>query len=85
VVLRLHRSVSVSVCPVVLSCYVETNWDPWVPETASDCQAEMASFTPEREKQCESYLKGLYNDQGPCTDLCQLYSDGRRYVWHMNH
>ena len=58
--------------------HLETNWDPWVPMTATDCQAEMASFTPEREKQCETYIKDLYHDLGKCTDLCQLYSDGRR-------
>lgn len=57
---------------------LETNWDPWVNLTAADCKAEMASFTPAREKQCEEYIKGLYNDLGKCTDLCQLYSDGRR-------
>ncbi len=57
---------------------LETNWDPWVDMTAADCQAEMAAFTPTREKECEDYIKGLYNDLGKCTDLCQLYSDGRR-------
>ena len=46
--------------------------------TAADCKKEMAGFNPAREKECENYIKGLYGDLGKCTDLCQLYSDGRR-------
>jgi hypothetical protein len=37
----------------------------------------MANFSALEEDFCEEYLTLQYADLGKCTDLCQLYSDGR--------
>ena len=38
---------------------LETNWDPWVGMDSADCKAEIAKYTPQREKQCETYIKDV--------------------------
>lgn len=53
------------------------NRDPWINETAEDCKLKMVAMSPADEKECEAYIKLVYNDKGKCSDLCQLYSDGR--------
>lgn len=56
---------------------VHANRDPWIKETGEDCKIKMAAMSPADEKECEDYIKLVYNDKGKCSDLCQLYSDGR--------
>lgn len=59
---------------------VQTNWDPWIAQTHASCAKHMAAFAPWEEKLCERYISALYADKGNCSDLCQLYSDGRKEV-----
>jgi len=59
---------------------VNTNWDNWVATTSADCEQKIANFTKAEEKLCEGYIRMVYGDKNSCSDLCQLYSDGRREV-----
>jgi len=56
---------------------VQTNWDPWIEESHASCDVQMKKMTAQEEEACEAYIKKTYGDGGQCSDLCQLYSDGR--------
>ena len=56
---------------------LQTNWDWWVSETESDCRDKMAAMPAWKTNLCDKVLQVAYNDS-TCSDLCQLYSDGRR-------
>lgn len=56
---------------------VQTKWDPWIAQTSWECEARMANFSALEEKFCEEYIDLQYADVGNCSDLFQLYSDGR--------
>ena len=38
----------------------------------------MGQLTPLEERACRAYIRAMYADQGSCSDICQLYSDGRK-------
>ena len=57
--------------------HIQTNWDWWVTETHADCTERMAKMPLWKTKLCDKVLGVAYNDS-TCSDLCQLYSDGRR-------
>jgi len=56
---------------------LQTNWDPWIPQTHWGCDGAMVKYSAAEEAACENYIKNWYADLGGCNDLCQLYSDGR--------
>jgi len=55
----------------------QTNWDPWVVETDAECLINMSNYPKWKTKLCDTMLRFGYNDS-TCTDLCRLYSDGRK-------
>jgi hypothetical protein len=57
--------------------HIQTNWDWWISETHAECTAKMAAQPAWKTKLCDKALGIVYNDS-TCSDLCQLYSDGRR-------
>lgn len=59
------------------SFLVQTNWDPWVSKTRTDCINSMNLLSTAELKECHTYIKIVYGANKTCFDLCQLYSDGR--------
>jgi hypothetical protein len=55
----------------------QTNWDPWITTTASECRISMSQYPAWKTTLCNAVLHFAYNDS-QCEDVCQLYSDGRK-------